>query len=142
MPELEPEVAIGWDTRRLKHELRTPINHIVGYCDIVLETARELGNVTIEEQATQLGWIGNQLSRVVDANLTSGATRVTNADLLGLRKALAPFVDSIIHLSTAEPDMDISSILRMDLLRIHTAAERLRRLTSGAEAKQNTLDFA
>ena len=32
-----------WTLRELRHELRTPINHILGYTEILLEEASEAG---------------------------------------------------------------------------------------------------
>src|ERR1051326_9245699 len=57
--------------RSLKHELRTPVNHILGYSELLLESAQDAGDETLMTQARGIHSNGRKLVELIDRNLAS-----------------------------------------------------------------------
>jgi signal transduction histidine kinase len=119
------------EVRNLKHELRTPVNHIVGYSALLLESAQDAGNDALTRQAREIQTIGGELHMVVEGILIhlQRALRVENiAAILGTLAPLNARVEENLSQS-AVSTMDQSFL--MDLQRIRGAIHRLESLLEG-----------
>jgi signal transduction histidine kinase len=117
------------DLRRLKHELRTPVNHIMGYSDLLFETAGDLGDNATADLAKTIHDSGQKLAKLLEKNLVlpSGDFDATQMDVL--RDSIRPMIKHILdtlssHSTVANEEMD-------DLDRIRRAADQLLVLVEG-----------
>ena len=69
------------DLRRLKHELRTPVNHILGYSDLLLETVGDSGDRVTASVAKDIHGSGQILAKLLERSLLSPSGEI------GLRSA-------------------------------------------------------
>jgi len=63
----------------LRHELHTPLNHIIGYSEMLLESATEGSIVAMEPRLRELHEYAQQLMLLVDEVL--GRTRKDNESI-------------------------------------------------------------
>jgi len=84
------------DLAHLRHELHTPLNHIIGYSEMLLE---DLGEDGPHELAAELRRIHAEARRVLEQvdDLLAPARIETGVDLGGLPKALEPSLQAIIR---------------------------------------------
>ncbi len=109
----------------LRHELRTPVNHIVGYAEMLLEDAEagdEAGRTALEQTLVA----ARDVLTLINGTLSSGATAVTRADVAALYSSLAEPQQRIVRalsplLETDRRDEEFAS----DLRRILSAADKL-----------------
>ena len=104
--------------RRLKHDLRNPVNHILGYSDLLLEEPECLDAV----QANTIRSIrdcGEELLRQIEKILADG----TKGSVLELRRAFGPVVLKLCGLSNPA-DSDFGANQDM-VLNIHRAGATL-----------------
>ncbi|HEY7406538.1 MAG TPA: histidine kinase dimerization/phospho-acceptor domain-containing protein [Candidatus Angelobacter sp.] len=119
------------DFRKLKHELRTPVNHILGYSELLLESAADAGDGNIESLAQQIQNNGQNLARVMEKGLIfTGSEAGDEAQLTTLRTSLLPLVQQILAVSAPGPDSPGMVGYADDLKKIHSAADRLISLIS------------
>ena len=112
----------------LRHELHTPLNHIIGYSEMLLESAAEVGIVGLEPRLRDLHGHAQQVMLLVDEAL--GRTRKEHEiDLPRLSSEAARPIGSIIEaadeLRTRAQQMDAGAVSQ-DLERIASAARTLR----------------
>ena len=75
----------------MRHELRTPINHILGYCEMLMEEAR------LPKEQTQRQLARNLLQRAFDGSAKSlvlgalSSQKVSSAELAEIRQMLDQF---------------------------------------------------
>ncbi len=112
----------------LRHDLRTPVNQIVGYCEMLLEDARDLGHSQREQPlAEALAAVREALS-LIDRALPSDLKSVGSERIVKLYEALhkpqSRILDAmgglLVHATTTSDAAFIS-----DVCRIRDAAERL-----------------
>jgi CheY-like chemotaxis protein len=120
-------LAVPGEVSELRHELRTPINQIVGYCEMLLEDARELGHPMREQPlAEALDAVRDALS-LIDSALPSNLTTITGERIRTLYDSLhrprTRIVDAMSGLLLQETSADPAFI--SDVCRIRDAAERL-----------------
>ncbi|TLY61538.1 MAG: response regulator [Gammaproteobacteria bacterium] len=111
----------------LRHELHTPLNHIIGYSEMLLETATEGRIVALEPRLRELHEYAQQLMRLVDEVL--GRTRKDNEiDLRRLGTQASGPINSIIaatdELKAQAQQMGAVEV-GQDLERIASAAQTL-----------------
>jgi len=109
--------------RMLKHELRTPINHIIGYSELLLETAIDEGEARVTQQAERIHRDGQRLAALVDSHLAGFTDGSTPEFPEGLRLSLTPVIAAII--ANAEPELADELVWTQDLRRIQLAAHKL-----------------
>jgi len=83
----------------LRHEFRTPINHIIGYTEMLQEESEEQD---LQDLAPDLGRIhaaGQQLLALVNASLDVTKVETVGIDLSGLREELRTPLNAIIGYS-------------------------------------------
>ena len=121
--KLSPE-----EVAELRHDLRTPVNLIVGYCEMLLEDATE------PDLADRRAALEVALQAVRDAltviNTTVPATRdnLRTTDVIQLHESLREPQSRILHAVTVLLGTDASSTdegFAADLQRVKSAAEQL-----------------
>ncbi|MBC8165422.1 MAG: hypothetical protein H7Y20_06075 [Bryobacteraceae bacterium] len=127
------------EIRQFKHELRTPINHVLGYSELLLETAQDEGDAALLEQAAAIRDLGRSLAALIDRHLTE-INGNTDTVLEALRSTAMPFVDGILDRARM-PAGAAAECLR-DLQRIEAAIQRLCAMLScdtqfAAESEQH-----
>ncbi len=119
------------DFRKLKHELRTPVNHILGYSELLMESAADAGDGNIKSLAQQIQNNGQTLARVMEKGLIfTGIEEDDDEQLKALRTSLLPLVQQILAVSVPASDTPGLIVYEDDLKKIHTAADRLIALIS------------
>lgn len=79
------------EARELRHELRTPVNHIIGYSEMLIEEAEEQGYDTLIPDLERIRVAGRQLLGLIDESLDpSRDPSIPRPDLYApLREVLA-----------------------------------------------------
>ncbi len=117
---LTPELA-----SELRHELRTPVNHIVGYAEMLIEDAEDAGATERKEVLDDTLVAAREVLTIINQMLPPGAASVDRDTVDGLFERLrAPqgkivqLVDGLLATVTDEPALE-------DLQKIRRAAQRL-----------------
>ena len=117
----------------LRHELRTPVNIITGYSEMLLEDA--VGSEEDAELAEALRGLGEQMRevlRIINASLPSGAATIAPEGLRTLAEALRERQTAVLALldaADASPSARREEVVE-DIARMRVAAGRLA-LTRG-----------
>jgi adenylate cyclase len=85
--------------RTLRHELRTPINHIVGYSELLLDESEDLGLQTVIDDLRRIHQAGTLLLSLVHDALDANRLAVAGPDLDRLSEALRTPLNTIIGYS-------------------------------------------
>lgn len=114
--------------RGLRHELRTPINHVVGYSELLLEIAEDGGHVELLDDLAKIRQAGTDLLTLV--NDTLDLSRATEAlpDMVQFSRSLRTPLNTIVgysELLDEEAGAGGYDDLRPDLQRIRTAGRHL-----------------
>jgi len=115
----------GEDLRRLKHELRTPVNHIVGYSDLLLETAGDSGDYNIADLARNIHESGQALAKLLEKSLLSPSGDMDDAQMDALRDSIRPTVQHILSILSSHSMLAATDSEKDDLDRIRRAADQL-----------------
>jgi signal transduction histidine kinase len=110
----------------LRHELRTPVNHILGYSEMLIENAQDDG-VEVAPALTTLRARGGEVLELINDLLSPSRTAVSRTELEKLHQSLDGPVKAIV----ADADTlltDAAGPDRADLEKIRTAAQRLLQL--------------
>lgn len=117
----------------LRHALRTPLNHIIGYGEMLLEEVSDAAFATDEETATELRAIvfnARELVRFIQNALPSGRAEVSTSEVRDLQIWLQPHVTDLMgHVAALEAA--VAETYKGDVSRIRSAAERLLAFTHG-----------
>ncbi len=119
----------------LRHELRTPMNHIIGYSEMLIEDATELGHDYLLRDLEKIHHIGQRLLALI--NDLFAPHKLENSLRNGLPEArleMRTFVNHIIGFSEMlqeEADPSSAADFITDLGKIQTAAKRLLDLIDG-----------
>jgi DNA-binding response OmpR family regulator len=113
--------------RALRHDIRTPIYHIVGYCEMWQETAEQQGRAELLAGLAKIDAAGRQLLAGVDAVLdldrAAGAavpTDVLDRDLRDPLAAIAGYAELLREEAAGPDDAELAD----DLHRIETAVQQ------------------
>jgi len=126
--EARPETLSGTEVAHLRHELRTPVNQIVGYCEMLLEDAQEPDLAHRQQPLTEALAAVRQATSLIDGALPP-TTSALDKDVIralyeALHKPQARIVDAMSRLiHDAAGNADESFVA--DVCRIRDAAERL-----------------
>ncbi len=118
---LSPEAAAT-----LRHDLRTPLNHVVGYCEMLLEDAADPALAPRRAALEQALAAGRDALTLINTSLPGTGRVVPLADLAALRESLRAPQQRILSAVTtllASPDADDG--FAADLRRIRNSAEGL-----------------
>ena len=113
------------DTRTLKHELRTPINHVIGYGELLQEAALDEGDIEVTLLAAELCADGKELARAIDRHFASLPGLMDSAGVDDeLRAATRDVLDRMAQRSIPPSHIRDLNWLK-DFERIQLAVERL-----------------
>ena len=118
--------------RNLKHELRTPVNHILGYSELLLETADDFDDQTLAVLAQSIKAHGQLLARLLEQAFLAPADQIGEQQLNGLRSTVGPVIADILSVSCSPPEGSGSASYEKDLERIRLAAHKLMTLISAS----------
>jgi signal transduction histidine kinase len=116
------------EIRHLKHELRTPINHIMGYSSLLLEIAQDDGDLELTNTSSGINEIAKELARAVGKALTDPSASITPEDLTILQKTVLPHIEKITRVIQPDPYPIGFALHLEDLGRIRSAVDRLQKL--------------
>jgi adenylate cyclase len=121
-PMSDPSIA------SLKHRLRTPLNHIIGYSEMLQEEAEDQGEEAFIVNLQQIRAAGQQLLALINDNLDSLSADSGKASISRLRhqfrKPLSQIINSTERLQRqAESQGQLGPV--HDLQKISTAARNL-----------------
>lgn len=109
----------------LRHELRTPVNHIVGYAEMLLEDAADgdqAGRAALEQTLVA----ARDVLTLINGTLSSGGVSVSRADIAALYTSLAEPQQRIVGALSPLLDVDRKDEeFTSDLRRILSAADKL-----------------
>jgi signal transduction histidine kinase len=108
----------------LRHDLRTPLNHIIGYGEMLIEDAEERADAGVLDALRRIHATAKDLVGLIQNTLSPAHNEVTAGELATLRNDLQEPLQHIIGTAgklkqTARPEM------AGDLETIRSAAERL-----------------
>ncbi len=121
------EALKGESLAHLRHELRTPVNHILGYSELLIEDAdeRRLGPFVPVFQKIQTG--GTQLLEFIQITLAEGSGSLENVDMEGLKESLRVTASEALVTSTSLLE-DLESEHRQTTADLDAICWALRRL--------------
>ena len=114
--------------RGLRHELRTPINHIIGYSELLLEEAEDGGLSALIADLQRIHTAGKDLLALVNDALDSARVDAGSVDLPALSEALRTPLNAVVGYSDMlQEDAADQGHDRLipDLQKIHEAGTQL-----------------
>lgn len=129
----------------LRHELRTPVNIITGYAEMLLEDA--VGSEEDAELAEALRGLGEQMRevlRIINASLPSGAATIAPEGLRTLAEALRERQTAVLALldaADASPSARREEVVE-DIARMRVAAGRLAHVEVADAKEVETREFS
>lgn len=75
----------------LRHQLRTPLNHLIGYSQLLLEDAQAPDDIRLRRNIEEVAGLSKDLLKLIENGLGQARGDVSEANVTGLReKLLAP----------------------------------------------------
>jgi len=93
-PHPRPETVEQAALSELRHNLRTPVNHMLGYAEMLIEDATEAGNTTLLEAVREVHSTARALLADINGAL-SNREKVTAAEIAALCEHIRPKVSAI-----------------------------------------------
>lgn len=115
----------GGDASRLRHELRTPINHILGYAELLMEDAEDGGLAEASAHLLAIRDHGKQLLNLVPRLAAPGG------DGASAMRAHLDQIAATCALLEGDADAPAGDAFRTDLGKIRAACARLANLAGG-----------
>ena len=121
---------VSWNDllRGLRHELRTPINHIIGYSELLLEVAEEQGHAHLMADLEKIRAAGAELGSLVNESLDAARLQTALPDTISLSRDLRTPLNTIVGYSELlEEEADEGGYVDLlpDIQRICTAGRHL-----------------
>ena len=91
----------GESVADLRHELTTPVNHVLGFSDLLIEEAEERNLKAFIPVFRQIRSGGRQLLESIQGNLAEETDSVQKLDLEVLRGSLHGTVAELLKISTS-----------------------------------------
>ncbi|MCW5548751.1 MAG: response regulator [Opitutaceae bacterium] len=111
---------------KLRHNLRTPLNQIIGYCEMLLESAEEDGNSAIVRDLKRIHTSGGQLLALINDALAPWKIETGKLDVEAMRREMRTPLNAIIgYAELCLDEATPGSSLGADLERIHRAGLNL-----------------
>lgn len=117
--------------RTVRHDMRTPVNHVIGYSEMLLEAVAEQGAQSFVADLQRIHRAGYELLELIDAGLEPLRNDVRKIDMALLRHEFRTPVNHIIGYSEMLLEEAIDAghdALLPDLQRIHGAGHELLEL--------------
>jgi signal transduction histidine kinase len=118
--------------RNLKHELRTPVNHILGYSSLLLEAADDACDSTLSLLANGICANAQVLVRMMEKNLLSPDGQMGDSQMATLRTSVRPVVGQILDALPPKSELNGLDPYAEDLEKIRSAANGLLSLLQAA----------
>jgi signal transduction histidine kinase len=109
----------------LKHELRTPVNYIMGYSELLLEAADKAGEAELTKVVTTIYANGRVLCELLDKKLSKSSDGIDISQCNALGNTLHPAIRQIVKAASLASRIQISEAFAADLGRIRQAVYRL-----------------
>jgi class 3 adenylate cyclase len=124
------ETDTGHDTvlSNIRHNLRTPLNQIIGYSEMLQEEGEDLGLDAYVPDLQKIHSAGNQLLALINDNVASARVESGKFDLDSLQRDSRTLLDLIIgysELCQEDADEKRHSTFIADLKKIRKAAQTL-----------------
>lgn len=111
------------DLAQLRHDLRTPLNHILGYSEMLLE---DMADGALKNDLGQLNQAGQKLLSLVNELLSP-----PEANLASVRSCLEEPVQAVVRAASRLPELAEERGTREDLERILRAGQDLLGILAG-----------
>ena len=92
-----PRVLSAAEVSAFRHDLRTPVNHIVGYCELLLEEAADDADDTRRAGLRASIATAREVLAMIEGALPASGAGVTEADVAALRERMRVPHDRIMH---------------------------------------------
>ncbi len=113
----------------LRHDMRTPVNHIVGYCELLLEDAEGPDHAARRERLEESLRAVRDALEMINASLSPGGHDVTQRDVDALydrlREPHARIMESMAALLTPQDHATVDEEFSADVRKIRNATEQL-----------------
>ena len=119
---------------KVRHALRTPLNQIIGYTEMLMESAEEHASTGLLRDLKKIHTSGGQLLAVLNDALAPWKIETGKIDLIAMRRDMVTPLNSVIGFSElAVEDPEIAAIegVAEDLKKIRLAARNLFALIEG-----------
>ncbi len=113
-------------TQLLRHDLRTPVNHLLGYSQLLIEDALEAGASDDVIYFEQIAVLGKDILNQIELSLPSSEKDATEQRVSDLRENLKPRLEKIYESLISRP-LDKSSPQFADVQRLLQATGKLTR---------------
>jgi len=113
---------------RLRHDLITPVNHILGYCDLLIEDAEARGNVYRSRSVRSVRDLGRLALGAIDQTLARAVEQDRPVDVVAIGRALAVPCLAVVEACRAIEEVSArspESAFLDDLARIKDSAVQL-----------------
>lgn len=122
---------------KLRHALRTPLNQIIGYCELLMETAEETGTTDLLPELRRIHSGGGELLALINDALAAWKIEAGKVDFAALRDHLRVPLGGVINLtgqSLAKAQAAGQAAIAKDLEKIVLAAQNLLSLSENTAA--------
>ena len=113
------------DASRIRHDLLTPVNHLVGYSELLAESCEDAGDESGRARSRSLFGLAKQIQAAIDEAFAKG-TVFTPGFFGELRRPVNPLIQSI--LDCADQFQPAEGGIEEDLQKLRAAAVRLSEL--------------
>src|SRR6187551_1643180 len=123
---------------KLRHALRTPLNQIIGYSELLLESAEETGSTTLVADLVRIHSGGGELLALINDALASWKIEAGKVDFHALRHDLRIPLGGVISYAEAcltKAAADEQPATAKDLEKILLAARNLLNLAENTDAE-------
>jgi two-component system, NtrC family, sensor kinase len=124
-------VIRGEELAAIRHDLRTPVNHILGYCEMLIEDAEEAAPDTVEALSAVRG-AGRGLLQAIDDTLADSPSGVTPSQFQAFSARTSAIIAEILA-KCAETRTHATALPQWgaDLDKIAGAARRFAEMATG-----------
>ncbi len=133
--------ATSESIKHLRHDLRTPLNQMIGYSEMLIETVTENGPAEMLDDLQRLCGAGGELLTVLNESLAQWKVETGQVDLIGLRRAMLGPLNAFVgyrDLCTEAAHVHEQAEVLADLGKIDLATNNLRKLLEdGTFAQRN-----
>lgn len=119
---------------KLRHALRTPLNQIIGYTEMLMESAEENRSASLLRELKKIYTAGGQLLALLNDALAPWKIETGKIDLLAMRQEMVAPLNAVINFSevcAADPAVAETPGIGDDLGKIRQAARNLSALIKG-----------
>ena len=133
--------ATSESIKHLRHDLRTPLNQMIGYSEMLIEHVTENGPAEMLDDLQRLCGAGGELLIVLNESLAQWKVETGQVDLIGLRRAMLGPLNAFVgyrDLCTEAAQVYEQTEVLADLEKIDLATNNLRKLLEdGTFAQRN-----